>query len=180
MQAISATLKPSPVQGQRDRDVSRRVTSRSSVQAHAHQREQGAAEVSRREVALAGLAAISLAAVRPAQAGLLGGPSDNDIYSSDTALLVEKVTSALTLPKDASNREQAFQEVKDKGEAWVAKYRKGGGFQGRPSFSNTYSAVNALAGHFNSYGLTAPVPKKRLDRIQKELEDADKLLKRGR
>ena len=50
------------------------------------------------------------------------------------ALLVEKVTSALTLPKDASNREQAFQEVKDKGEAWVAKYRKGGGFQGRPSF----------------------------------------------
>ena len=47
---------------------------------------------------------------------------------------MEKVTSALTLPKDASNREQAFQEVKDKGEAWVAKYRKGGGFQGRPSF----------------------------------------------
>ncbi len=36
-----------------------------------------------------------------------------------------------------------------------------------PACSNTYSAVNALAGHFNSYGLTAPVPKKRLDRIQK-------------
>ena len=33
--------------------------------------------------------------------------------------------------------------------------------------STTYSAVNALAGHFNSFGLTAPVPKKRLDRIQK-------------
>ena len=27
--------------------------------------------------------------------------------------------------------------------------------------------MNALAGHFNSFGLTAPVPKKRLDRIQK-------------
>lgn len=33
--------------------------------------------------------------------------------------------------------------------------------------STTYSAVNALAGHFNSFGLTAPVPKKRLERIQK-------------
>ena len=52
------------------------------------QPEEGAAEVSRREVALAGLAALSLAAVRPAQAGLLGGPSDNDIYSSDTVRAV--------------------------------------------------------------------------------------------
>ena len=52
------------------------------------QQEQGAAEVSRREVALAGLAALSLAAVRPAQAGLLGGPSDNEIYSSDTVSAV--------------------------------------------------------------------------------------------
>ena len=52
------------------------------------QREQGAAEVSRREVALAGLSALSLAAVRPAQAGLLGGPSDNEIYSSDTVSAV--------------------------------------------------------------------------------------------
>ena len=33
--------------------------------------------------------------------------------------------------------------------------------------SVTYSAVNALAGHFSSFGLTAPVPKKRLERIQK-------------
>lgn len=39
-------------------------------------------------MALAGLAAISLAAVPPAQAGLLGGPSDNDIYSSDTVSAV--------------------------------------------------------------------------------------------
>ena len=32
---------------------------------------------------------------------------------------------------------------------------------------NTYSALNALAGHFNSFGPTAPVPKKRMERIQK-------------
>ncbi len=33
--------------------------------------------------------------------------------------------------------------------------------------SNTYSVLNALAGHYNSFGATAPIPKKRLDRIVK-------------
>jgi hypothetical protein len=32
---------------------------------------------------------------------------------------------------------------------------------------NTYSALNALAGHFNSFGVEAPLPKKRLERVQK-------------
>ena len=45
---------------------------------------------------------------------------------------------------------------------------------------NTYTALNALAGHFNSFGTTAPLPKKRLERIQKELDDATKMLGRGR
>ena len=33
--------------------------------------------------------------------------------------------------------------------------------------SNTYSALNALAGHYNNFGATTPVPKKRLERAQK-------------
>ena len=45
---------------------------------------------------------------------------------------------------------------------------------------NTYTALNALAGHFNSFGTTAPLPKKRLERINKELDDATKMLGRGR
>lgn len=32
---------------------------------------------------------------------------------------------------------------------------------------NTYSALNALAGHYNSFGATAPIPKKRLERLTK-------------
>lgn len=49
-----------------------------------------------------------------------------------------------------------------------------------PRHSNTYSALNALAGHYNSFGTNAPIPKKRLERIEKELGDAEKLLQRGR
>lgn len=33
--------------------------------------------------------------------------------------------------------------------------------------SNTYSVCNALAGHYNSFGNEAPVPKKRLERLVK-------------
>lgn len=139
-----------------------------------------AVSVSRREAALAGLGALLLLPVGSAQAGLLGGPDKNEVYTADTSLLLEKVQSGLDLPKDASNREEVFQEIKEKTTAWVAKYRRGAAFQGRPSYNTTYSAVNALAGHFNSFGLTAPVPKKRLDRIQKEITDADRALKRGR
>ena len=32
---------------------------------------------------------------------------------------------------------------------------------------NVYSAVNALAGHYNNFGTSAPVPKKRLERLVK-------------
>ncbi len=36
-----------------------------------------------------------------------------------------------------------------------------------PPFRNTYSALNALAGHYNSFGAQAPIPKKRLERLVK-------------
>lgn len=49
---------------------------------------------------------------------------------------------------------------------WTAKYRNSG-LAGRPSFSNLYSVVNALAGHWNNFGADAPVPKKRIGRITK-------------
>jgi photosystem II Psb27 protein len=63
---------------------------------------------------------------------------------------------------------------------WVAKYRRDNQFSGKPSYGNTYSALNAVAGHYNSFGSDTPLPKKRLDRVVKELDDADKLLARGR
>lgn len=49
-------------------------------------------------------------------------------------MLLEKVKNGLDLPKDASNREEVFQDIKEKTTAWVAKYRRGAAFQGRPSY----------------------------------------------
>lgn len=50
---------------------------------------------------------------------------------------------------------------------WTAKYRRNDKTGGKPSFGLMYSAVNALAGHWNNFGADAPVPKKRLTRIVK-------------
>jgi photosystem II Psb27 protein len=36
-----------------------------------------------------------------------------------------------------------------------------------PPDSNTYSALNALAGQYNSFGTQASIPKKRLERLLK-------------
>jgi photosystem II Psb27 protein len=62
----------------------------------------------------------------------------------------------------------------------VAKYRRDDRFAGKPSYGNMYSVLNAISGHYNSFGPEAPIPKKRLERINKELSDAEKLLSRNR
>lgn len=46
--------------------------------------------------------------------------------------------------------------------------------------SVTYAVCNTLAGHYNSFGVDAPLPKKRKERLAIEITDAEKLLARGR
>jgi photosystem II Psb27 protein len=86
----------------------------------------------------------------------------------------------VTLEPDNPDRTAAVAAIRAATNAWVAKYRRDNQFSGKPSYGNTYSALNAVAGHINSFGPETPLPKKRLDRVLKELEDADKLIERGR
>ncbi|CAL8464026.1 g3561 [Coccomyxa elongata] len=138
--------------------------------------------ISRRQAAMGALVgAVSLLQNSQASAFLgIGEPSKEDIYKEDTATILKDVGAALSLDKSDPAKEEAMNNVRKETNAWVAKYRRDNKFAGRPSYGNTYSALNALAGHFNSFGPTAPLPKKRLERIQKELEDANRMLGRGR
>lgn len=138
--------------------------------------------LTRRQTALgAFVAGISLLQSSQANAFLgIGEPSKEEIYKEDTANILKDVGAALSLDKGDPTKEDAMNNVRKETNAWVAKYRRDNKFAGRPSYGNTYSALNALAGHFNSFGPTAPLPKKRLERIQKELEDATRMLGRGR
>ena len=162
--------------------------------------------------------------------------------------MIQTVQSNLAVGADDPKHDEAIAKIRDVTKDWVATYRKGGNYTGRPSYGcahrawprtsqthtlqprqqhrrpwqwpgatdcrhaerqessgaavtssfvrpdarrrvsgssqpwvlasqphsltkracrSTYTALNALAGHYNNFGPTAPVPKKRLDRINK-------------
>lgn len=139
---------------------------------------------SRRDAVAAGTAVVlaSLLNVAPAQAflGFGEGKQREEAYKSETGDILSKVNTVLSLDKDDPSKEDSVKALRKDINAWVAKYRRDDKFSGKPSFGNTYSALNALAGHYNSFGATAPIPKKRLDRLTKELGDAQMLLTRDR
>ncbi|KAG2445024.1 hypothetical protein HYH02_008892 [Chlamydomonas schloesseri] len=139
---------------------------------------------SRRELlGLSAVAASLLLSSRPAHA-IFGFADDNtalfDTYNADTSAILDKVKVTLALDKDDPAKEDSVKGLRKDINNWVAKYRREPKVSGKPSFGNTYSALNALAGHFNSFGATAPIPKKRLERLQKEIDDATLLLTRNR
>lgn len=159
--------------------TARQAAKRPSVSAKADM------ESSRRE-SLVGVLAASVAAAtlvaQPAQAilGIGEGTKKEDEYKEYTSEVIKTVQTALALAKDDPGRADAIGKVREETTKWVAKYRRDSTFQGRASYGNTYSALSALAGHYNSFGPETNVPKKRLDRLTKELADAEKLIARGR
>lgn len=79
--------------------------------------------------------------------------------------LLTKINATLEMGPD-QDKEAAVKALKKDMNDWTSQYRNSG-LAGRPSFSNLYSVVNALAGHWNNFGADAPVPKKRIGRIMK-------------
>ena len=94
--------------------------------------------------------------------------------------MIIDMQEVMALERDAPDREAKIKAAKKEGVDWVAKYRRQPEFAGRPSYGNTYGAINAVAGHYNSFGYAAPISKKRSARIVQELGDAERALKRGR
>ena len=76
--------------------------------------------------------------------------------------VIATVRAALALGRDDPAREAAVAGVRSATNTWVAKYRRDAAFSGKPSYGNVYSALNAVAGHINSFGADTPLPAKRL------------------
>lgn len=148
-----------------------------AVRAAAHQQQP-----SDRRTFLLNTAIIAsvLAPVQNAQAFLGLGEDSSQKYTTQTQTMIDSIRAALELPANTDEREQAMTGVKKQTVAWVSAYRRDPKFAGRPSFSQMYSAVNALDGQLVSFGLKANFPAKRLDRMMKSIDDAERQLKRGR
>ncbi|KAL6649870.1 hypothetical protein ACP70R_014094 [Stipagrostis hirtigluma subsp. patula] len=129
----------------------------------------------RRDVLVGGAAlALALAAApAPARAA-------DEEYVSETKEVIGKVRSTIGLDKSDPNVADAVAELRELSNSWVAKYRREKSLLGRPSFREMYSALNAVSGHYISFGPTAPIPAKRRARILEEMDTAEKALLRGR
>eukprot|EP00798_Chlamydomonas_sp_ICE-L_P012597 gene12597-15823_t len=146
--------------------------------------------VSRREIMVAA-SILTLGALAQSQAparamGPFAGFGEKKIadladeYTSHTTTLLSEVRQTLDIPRDDPVKEEKVRELKNDINTWVAAYRREPKISGRQSYGQTFSALNALAGHYNSFGYTTPLPKKRMDRVNKELNDAALFLERGR
>ncbi|XP_038887363.1 photosystem II repair protein PSB27-H1, chloroplastic [Benincasa hispida] len=106
--------------------------------------------------------------------------SSDDEYVKDTSEVIGKVRMTITMDRNDPNVAAAVAELRESSNFWVAKYRKEKALLGRASFRDMYSALNAVSGHYISFGPTAPIPAKRKARILEEMDTAEKALLRGR
>ncbi|GMJ09871.1 hypothetical protein HRI_004656300 [Hibiscus trionum] len=106
--------------------------------------------------------------------------ADDEEYVKETSDVISKVRSTINMDKNDPNVATAVAELRDTSNSWVAKYRREKSLLGRASFREIYSALNAVSGHYISFGPTAPIPAKRKARILEEMETAEKALLRGR
>merc|ERR1711976_51418 len=113
------------------------------------------------------------------RAGFFDGISEEE-YQSETLNLISLAKEVSALDKSADGKTEKVTTLKSAINSWVSKYRREPKFAGRPSYSNMYTAANALSGHFNNFGPTTAIPKKRLDRVVQELDQSNLFLSKGR
>ncbi|XP_074565799.1 photosystem II repair protein PSB27-H1, chloroplastic [Curcuma longa] len=106
--------------------------------------------------------------------------SDDEEYVKETAEMINRLRSTISMDKTDPNVATAVAELREASNTWVAKYRREKALLGRASFRDIYSALNAVSGHYISFGPTAPIPTKRKARILEEVDTAEKALLRGR
>ncbi|XP_038714394.1 photosystem II repair protein PSB27-H1, chloroplastic-like [Tripterygium wilfordii] len=106
--------------------------------------------------------------------------SNDEEYVKETEQVINKVRTTITLDKNDPSVPSAVAELRESSNTWVAKYRREKALLGRASFRDIYSALNAVSGHYVSFGPTAPIPVKRKARILEEVDTAEKALQRGR
>ncbi|KAL2493828.1 Photosystem II repair protein PSB27-H1 [Forsythia ovata] len=101
-------------------------------------------------------------------------------YVKETVDVINKVRTTITMDKNDPTIDSAVANLRETSNYWVAKYRREKALLGRASFRDIYSALNAVSGHYISFGPTAPIPAKRKQRILEEMDTAEKSLSRGR
>ncbi|MBR8828548.1 MAG: photosystem II protein Psb27 [Gomphosphaeria aponina SAG 52.96 = DSM 107014] len=99
-------------------------------------------------------------------------------YTDDTFAVVEKLITAIDLPDDAPNRQEVLGLAKDEINDYISRYRRDDKNSGLRSFTTMQTALNSLAGYYNSYG-NRPLPDNLKQRLKEEFRQVELALKRG-
>ncbi|KAL9238734.1 hypothetical protein vseg_013118 [Gypsophila vaccaria] len=133
--------------------------------------------LTRRHITLTALTAFVLS---PALVATPNAHASDDDYVKETEEVISKVRTTISLDRNDPSVADAVAGLREASNSWVAKYRREKSLLGRISFRDMYSALNAVSGHYVSFGPTAPIPAKRRARILEEMESVEKALLRGR
>ena len=90
---------------------------------------------------------------------------------------MNSITTAVELPQDDANKVDAQTTARGQINEFIARYRRDPKTKGLASFMTMGTALNALAGHYNSYP-NRPVPEKLQKRLGQEFKAVKVALKR--
>lgn len=134
-------------------------------------------------VALPSLALAEEAVVAPEKKPLGPAPTDWGMtkdYYTDANKMVGHMRYCTSLEKGAPGIEGLATNCRKEMTEFVSYYRRFPNVAGKLSYSNLYTSINVLAGHYASYGPRFPVPEKRKKRLLQEYNDIEKAIKRQR
>ena len=105
-----------------------------------------------------------------------GGLSGN--YSQDTLIVIENLNKAINLADDDPERGEIQALAKEQINDYASFYRRNEKYAGLRSFTTMQTALNSLAGYYQSFS-NRPLPEKLKKRLQQEFQQVEIALKRG-
>ena len=94
-------------------------------------------------------------------------------YIQDTVSVIESLKEAIDISQDQEGRTETVALITD----YISRYRNRPQVNSRVSFTTMQTALNALAGHYKTFG-NRPIPDQLQERLDKELSKAEVLVKR--
>ncbi|MCC5899803.1 MAG: photosystem II protein Psb27 [Phormidium sp. GEM2.Bin31] len=123
-----------------------------------------------------------LALLLVAVVGLTGCSAGSNLtgdYRQDTLALVNSLREAIELPEGTPEKMEAQAEAKTRIDNFFSFYRRDSSVSSLPSFTTMHTALDALAGHYRSYG-NRPLSNKLKTRLEQEFKQVEMAVQRGR
>jgi len=112
--------------------------------------------------------------------GLVGCSSPTNLsgnYRQDTLGVINSLRTAIELPDDAPDKATAQATARGNINEFFSQYRRNDSVEGLSSFTTMRTALNSLAGHYNSYP-NRPLPEKLKARLNQEFNQVEAALNR--